>query len=1040
MNAPTPHQTLSGAEVCAAFAQAIESAGLTPPPDVVADGKMHRFSTNGTAKDDAGWYILFTDGIPAGRFGCNRGGLDSTWCGVDRSTLTPEQKKAMAQQQARARVARDAEEKSRHNRAAGLAAQVWAAAQPLTDSQAHPYTARKGIQPHGVRVIDLGIVRKLVGPSLSPSLKGGPLLVIPMLKAGQLRSLQFIDTEGTKRPLTGGEKQGSRYLMGEPQMTAQGPLYVISEGWATAATIQEATGHAVLVAFDAHNLQAVGASIRRECAEAVLIYGGDDDHATEGNPGKERATAAAQVTGGTVLLPQFGTADRGAKATDWNDLATAQGLEVVSRQFNDHLEAIGAGFLVSVEVRDTATSAESITQQQSDAHSVESCPQICPQSEAATPENTLILTAGDLAAIAMADAGSVGELAAPVQAEGGTLAAQTHHQDGAEPDTRYRLPGMDERPCFQVLDEWTDTNGGKLAPGVWFFSMKDGKKDAPPEPTQTHVCTPIHIDALTQDAHTSNVGLLLRFKTDFGKWKQWAMPRAMLAGDCQDVRAYLLNEGARITHGADHLLSRYLKQPPPKRRIQCATQTGWAGVPNDPARAFVLPDAVIGPGAGGVVYQHEATGGGEYSSRGTLEGWRAEVAALAVGNPVLVLAICTSFAGPLLGRLNAQGGGLHFVGDSSTGKTSAVDAACSVWGGENFRRGWRATSNGMEGVAALFNDCLLALDEISECDPREVGAIVYMLGNGTGKQRAGRSGKARNVARWACSVLSSGEKTIETVMASGGHKINAGQSVRLLDVSAQRTHGAWDKLHHHKSGAALSGAMRTAVKRHHGTAGREFLERLTRDNGDMVETLLAMKALPELTPGTAEGQHVRAAERFAILALAGELATDYGVTGWPQGEAIRAAAVGLASWLKTRGDRPKGTTTERAQVLEAVQAFIQRHGDSRFSDADGIEARNTIRERAGWWKDDVTHGRRYWFHATGMKDALSGYDFRRAVGELVEAGAVEVPPQKEGSQARTQFSHRACGQRVRVYVVDPAKLDTDHTQEATAQGGNHGST
>jgi putative DNA primase/helicase len=147
---------------------------------------------------------------------------------------------------------------------------------------------------------------------------------------------------------------------------------------------------------------------------------------------------------------------------------------------------------------------------------------------------------------------------------------------------------------------------------------------------------------------------------------------------------------------------------------------------------------------------------------------------------------------------------------------------------------------------ALFNDSLLALDEISECDPREVGAIVYALGNGRGKQRASRTGSARAVSRWRCSVLSSGERTIGTTMAEGGHRIKAGQSVRLLDVPAQRTYGAWDNLHQHASGTAFSDALKLASVTHYGHAGRMFLERLTRDHeASFSEALDAIKAMPE---------------------------------------------------------------------------------------------------------------------------------------------------------------------------------------------------
>ena len=110
------------------------------------------------------------------------------------------------------------------------------------------------------------------------------------------------------------------------------------------------------------------------------------------------------------------------------------------------------------------------------------------------------------------------------------------------------------------------------------------------------------------------------------------------------------------------------------------------------------------------------------STAGTLLGWQEGIAAKAINNFLFMLAISSSFAGPMLAKTNSEGGGFHFQGDSSTGKSTLLDAGCSTWGGQNFKRSWRTTANGMEGAAALFNDCLLALDEISECDPREVGA------------------------------------------------------------------------------------------------------------------------------------------------------------------------------------------------------------------------------------------------------------------------------------------------------------------------------
>ena len=189
----------------------------------------------------------------------------------------------------------------------------------------------------------------------------------------------------------------------------------------------------------------------------------------------------------------------------------------------------------------------------------------------------------------------------------------------------------------------------------------------------------------------------------------------------------------------------------------------------------------------------------------------------------------------------------------------------------------------MEGAAALFNDCLLALDEISECDPGEIGAIVYTIGNGRGKQRASRTGNARGVTRWRCFVLSSGERTISTTMAEGGYRAKAGQSVRLLDIPSARRYGAWDALHGLASGTAFSDALKRAAVTHCGHAGRAFLEQLTRDKRDFCAFLERIKALPEFSVEGGEGQDKRAAARFALVALAGELAAEYGITGLARG-------------------------------------------------------------------------------------------------------------------------------------------------------------
>lgn len=589
-----------------------------------------------------------------------------------------------------------------------------------------------------------------------------------------------------------------------------------------------------------------------------------------------------------------------------------------------------------------------------------------------------------------------------------------HDADNATDDRQQEAtPSVpeDERPCFRVYDDWTllDT-GRKLRPGVWHHGMTKSKKDEPSVPVDTWVCGPLHIQAQTFDGTGNNFGRLLRFKNTAGRWRTWAMPMELLKGDGSDLRGELMAMGLAIDPFARQTLARYLQEREPKKRVRCALQVGWCG------DAFVLPDAVIGPDAAGVIFQSGERSHEEHGQAGTLEGWRATIAARAVGNPLFMLALSASFAGPLLKRTNTEGGGLHFVGNSSTGKTTLLEAACSVWGGPGYRRSWRATANGTEGAAALCNDCLLALDEISECDPREVGAIVYSLGNGRGKQRASRTGAARSVTRWTTFIVSTGERTISTTMLEGGHRAKAGQSVRLLDIPAARHFGCFDTLHDLPTGTGLSDAIKRAAGLHYGRAGRAFLERLTHDRRDFAERLEYIKDSTQFNGNDFEGQDKRAAGRFALLALAGELATDYGVTGWPEGAALEAAAVGFTAWRSLRG---RGND-ERRQILDRLAGFLERHGDSRFSDwtTDGA----MIRDRAGWWKPDDQGGRLYLFNADGLREALKGFDFTQALDLLEACGAIP----KAGADGKRTKPQRIGARLVRLYEVRPDALGGEH--------------
>lgn len=578
------------------------------------------------------------------------------------------------------------------------------------------------------------------------------------------------------------------------------------------------------------------------------------------------------------------------------------------------------------------------------------------------------------------------------------------------------IPSEQDRPCFVVLDEaFTTSDGCRYRPGVWHFGVKPGKDDASSTLEQHWVCSPLHVDAVTFDAHGGNFGRLLRLRNTLGKWVLWSMPMEMLRSDGSDLRGMLLSMGVHLdpSRSGPRMLATYLQSQVPQRRMEAVIQTGWAG---SEFKAYALPDTVIGPDAIRVTFQTDAKTTDEYTQRGTLEGWQQSISMLADGNPMLVLALSTAFSGPLLARVGMDSGGLHLIGDSSTGKTTALQAAASVWGGDNFRRSWRTTANGLEGAAALFNDGLLALDEISECDPRDVGEVVYMLGNGRGKQRASRTGAARSVNRWRTSVISTGERSIATCMAQAGQQVKAGQAVRLLDIPMQRPYGAWDCLHQYASGPAFSDAIKRAVSANYGTAGRAFLEKLTRDQSDLAPALEDIKNKLLAQVRTNDGQPTRAAARLAVVALAGELATAYGITGWQEGNATEAASVAFGAWLSLRGENQGNA--EQDQITQAVLNFIDRHGDSRFSDADASyedKQQIMVRDRAGWWRS-TDEGLLYFFTKDGMHEALKGFDFPRALKVLRHSALLDAPPTGEASKTK-----RIHGRIARVYIIRPDK-------------------
>jgi putative DNA primase/helicase len=244
-------------------------------------------------------------------------------------------------------------------------------------------------------------------------------------------------------------------------------------------------------------------------------------------------------------------------------------------------------------------------------------------------------------------------------------------------------------------------------------------------------------------------------------------------------------------------------------------------------------------------------------------------------------------------------------------------------------------------------------------------------------------------------LLSAGEVGIAQHMASVNKTARAGQELRLVDLPADAgaNMGLFENLHDKDSPQALAQYLGKAADAYHGTAGRAFLENIVSRADTLREHMRS--AVDRLTaqwvPEAASGQVHRVARRFAVVGAAGELATAAGLTGWPEGEAERAARRCFQDWLAARGGL--GNSEDR-QMLAQVRRFLELHAEGRFSDwnrADDDHAPRTL-SRAGFRKaaKDVTGDVESWtffiLPEVFKTEVCNGFDVRAVLRVLRDAG------------------------------------------------------
>ena len=589
--------------------------------------------------------------------------------------------------------------------------------------------------------------------------------------------------------------------------------------------------------------------------------------------------------------------------------------------------------------------------------------------------------------------------------------------ESKEEVTAFLDEAIERLPKISLLPKDHLAKPFKYGDGV-FHLLKNGLyyiEQTKDDEYKRYVSSPIKVLAQTRDTTNNAWGRLLEWHDADGVKHTQALSMELFQSDGIELRKALAYQGVIIAPDgkARNLLQSYLMSYPTDSRALCVDRVGWHD------NVFVLPNRQIGQHDNGDLIVYQTTQGldSNYQSNGTLEQWQKDISIPLATHSKLIVALSSAFAGQLLAPLEQQtGAGVHFKGQSSKGKTTALYVGCSVWGKpSNYCKTWKSTGNALEHTAYIHNDGFLALDEIGEvANPKELGNIAYMLANGKGKARLTKQITAKPSYAWKVIFLSTGEKSLKEIMQENGQKTKLGQEVRLIDIDIdQSEYGLFDQIDFAEDGAKQSRILVERSNQSYGVAGMEWLKYLTSDKEKVIsqaKQLLEQYNL-DLVAEHQQGHIVRVANAFALIAVAGELATQAGITGWKTGTALNAVKTVFNAWVNDF--EYVGDYQSREYILH-VKAFFEANESSRFEaitpDPDHIEK---IINRVGYWK--IENGEKLFLVLPEQfkNEVCKGHDSRKVAKALLKENLLDHDTGKTSKTVRIPSKKNA----VKVYAV-----------------------
>lgn len=459
-----------------------------------------------------------------------------------------------------------------------------------------------------------------------------------------------------------------------------------------------------------------------------------------------------------------------------------------------------------------------------------------------------------------------------------------------------------------------------------YLTKEQYAEDGEPKTSQTFISHSAMILGEARSLKNDNWMRVVQFKDKDNQQHTLLIPYEHFMGEAQDALKIIANHGLMPPRKLykKNIFIHYIQDYPVEKRFRCVSQTGWH------LGAYVTPHKTYGKYEDEDLLFHSDVKS-PYGCSGTFEGWQ-ELSKLLEPHALGVLALSSAFTGQLVSLLEVESGGFHLHGDSSTGKSTLIKASCSVWGSpKSFSKSWRTTDNALENEAELRNDSFLSLDELRQASPKAVSDVIYMLTGGQGKARSSKSGKNKDAKQFSLMYISNGEITLEEMLRRGNIELDAGLLLRFahLPIDAGKGYGAFEQINYGSSPQELSNHLSAISAQHYGHAGIRWLEFLVKSKQDIIEYghSLLNQFIHQHTTKNMTGQVSRVLRRFALVAVAGQLASEAGITGWKHERAFEAMGQCFKIWFDHCG--ADGNLEER-KILERIKGFFEAHGTSRF--------------------------------------------------------------------------------------------------------------